>query len=89
VPAIESLASIQAEKGDYREAVYWYQKIMEIQPHNADIQYKIAKLYADQKQFDDSLLWFKEALKQGFNNWELVKSDRNMNLVVQNIVKPK
>ena len=89
VPAIERLASVQAERGDYLEAVYWYQKIIEIQPHNADIHYKISRLHADQKQFDDSIFWFKEALKQGFNNWELVKSERNMNRVVENIVKPK
>ncbi len=89
VPAIERLASIYTEKDNYREAISLYQTILEIQPQNADIHYKIASLHADQKEFNDSLLWFKEALKRGFNNWELVKSDRNMNLVVQKLVKPK
>ena len=63
--------------------------MLEIQPQNADIHYKIATIYADQKKINDSLFWLKEALKRGFNRWELVKSDRNMNEIVQIIARQK
>ena len=89
VPAIERLAIIHAESGNYNDAISSFQKMLEIQPQNADIPYKIATIYSDQKKINDSLFWLKEALKRGFNRWELVKSDRNMNEIVQIIARQK
>lgn len=87
VPAMERLAEIQNEHGNYRQAIASYEKILKIQPQRADIPYKIATIHADQNNIQESVFWFKKALKKGFNNWELVKSNRKMNRVVQNIVK--
>jgi tetratricopeptide (TPR) repeat protein len=86
VPAVKQLAGIQKEIGNYREAIGLYQKVLKIEPQSADIPYKIAILHADYNNIDESVFWFKKALKKGFNNWELVRSNRNMNPVVQIIV---
>jgi tetratricopeptide (TPR) repeat protein len=88
-PALEGLAGIYAESGKDQEAIAFYKKILEIQPQNAHVCYKIATLHARQKDIDSSRYWLKEALKRGFNNWKLIRSDRNMNRIIQNIVNPQ
>lgn len=87
VPAIKQLAGIQNETGNYREAIMLYQKILKIEPQSAAIPYKIATTHADNQNIEESVYWFKEALKRGFNDWELVNSNRNMNPVVAILVR--
>ena len=87
MPAMERLAEIQNERGNYQQAVLSYKKILKLHPQHSDITYKIATIHADQNNIQESVFWFKKALKSGFNNWELVKSNRKMNRVVQTIVK--
>ena len=87
VAAIMQLAAIQNKTGNYREAINLYQKILKIEPQNADITYKIATTHAANQNIEESVYWFKEALKRGFNNWELVNSNRNMNQVVDILLR--
>ena len=49
----------------------------------AEIAYRLLVLYAKQKQDDQALTYLKIAVKHGFNNWEMLKADRNLQSIRQ------
>ena len=53
-------------------------KLLDIQPDNPNIYYNIACIYAKQNKGDESLSWLNKAVQKGFNKWNLMKSDSDL-----------
>jgi tetratricopeptide (TPR) repeat protein len=76
--ALNSLAVVHAVKGDYDRAVYLLKKMVRLQPDNAGAYYNIACLYARQNKIEVSIDWLKKAIKRGYKNWNLIKTDKDL-----------
>ena len=49
-----------------------------IKPDNASIYYNVAAVYALQDNGEESLVWLKKAINGCYQNWELIKSDKDL-----------
>jgi tetratricopeptide (TPR) repeat protein len=78
IPALMHLAINESLKGNQLETVNILKKIIAIDPNRIDSYYNIACIYARKKQIESSLLWLKKAVEKGFNNWELLQKDQDL-----------
>jgi len=76
--ALHSLATVYATEGDYDNALLSLQKMHALRPQNPDISYNIACMYSRQGKVNESVEWLKNAIDKGFNNWELLKADKDL-----------
>lgn len=77
-PALQNLAIVYSQKGDNRAALDVFKQIIELNPDQNDTYYNIACIYAKQHKIDESVVWLKKAIDKGFKDWELLKSDHDM-----------
>jgi tetratricopeptide (TPR) repeat protein len=75
---IYDLAIIYATKEEYEKALFLLNKIIEIQPGRIGAYYNITAIYAKQNKKEESTRWLKKAVKKGFKNWELLKTDTKL-----------
>jgi hypothetical protein len=52
--------------------------MIEIQPDRIGAYYNITAIYAKQNKKEESTRWLKKAVKKGFKNWELLKTDTKL-----------
>jgi len=78
INALNNLADIYARHGKYQKAIELMNDIAEIQPDNADVSYNIACMYAKQGNVDESVEWLRNALVMGFDKWELLDNDSDL-----------
>ena len=76
--AHHNLAIALAHKGFFNEAFTHYQTALRLRPENMDVYYNIACLYAIQNKSDESVRWLKKAIHKGFNKWELLRTDKDL-----------
>ena len=77
IPAMYGLVLVYSI-GDYAKALDMLQRMRQIQPGNPEIYYNIARIYAKQNMTKESIGWLNQAIKKGFNNWDLLKKDPNL-----------
>ncbi|PQP35491.1 hypothetical protein C6A37_02215 [Desulfobacteraceae bacterium SEEP-SAG9] len=77
VPALTGLAIAYAVKGKFDKAFSSLKKTIRLQPDNADAYYFISGIHARQENVEDSIHWLKIAVEKGFDNWDLLKTDKN------------
>jgi hypothetical protein len=56
--------------GQIKEAVYYYEKALELEPDHRDIRLKLAQLYFDRKDYDSAQLLYLETLQEDSSNLE-------------------
>jgi len=56
-----------------------FHKIIEDQPDNAEADYHIACIYSRKGQIHDTIKWLNQAIQNGFNRWDLLKTDSDLN----------
>ena len=78
LPALNDLGLTYALRGDYEDAVSCFKKTITLQPNAPEAYYYLAGIYARQNKIADALQWLEQAVKKGFNDWELLKTDPNM-----------
>lgn len=78
VQALQHLAVAYSSRGDFEEAISSLQRIIEIQPDNTDALYNITCIYARQNKVADAISWLKKAVDKGFQNWDLLKNDNDL-----------
>jgi len=78
IPAILSLASLYAENEEYEDSITYFKKAITIQPENNTFFYNIACLYAKENKTMNAILWLKKAIDMGYNNWKLIKEDKDL-----------
>ncbi len=76
--AQNNLAMAYAADHQYDRAIVAFKRLIELDPGNADHYYNIAVLFALQNNVPDSITWLKKAVDQGYQNWELIKSDKDL-----------
>jgi len=78
IKALYSLTMVYSTEGDYDNALLSLQKMHDLRPESPDISYNIACMYARQGKVNESVEWLNNAIDKGFNNWELLKTDKDM-----------
>jgi tetratricopeptide (TPR) repeat protein len=76
--AIDMLALVYMTRGEYEKAVSLFERVGELQPDNAGAYYNIACVYAIQNRVDESIDWLEKAIKRGYQNWDLIKNDKDL-----------
>jgi len=79
--ALNNLAIVHSIKGDDDRSLHLLEKIIELQPDNTGNYYNIACIYAKQNKIEESIEWLKKAIEKGYNNWTLIKTDRDLDNV--------
>ena len=78
VGALFGLSAAYSQKKDYNASMTLLKKLLDIQPDNPNIYYNIACIYAKQNKADESVSWLNKAVQKGFNKWNLMKSDSDL-----------
>jgi tetratricopeptide (TPR) repeat protein len=65
-------------KKEYKKALSSFKKIIELRPDSAGAYYNIACIYARQSKTEKSIDWLKKAIKKGYKNWDLIKTDKDL-----------
>ena len=76
--ALHSLAVIYSIKGDYAEAIHYLEEMSKQRPDDPEVQYNIACIYSKQGRVDDALHSLEQAIHYGFNKWDIVKTDPDL-----------
>ena len=66
-------------KKKYEAKLAQFHEIIERWPDNAAADYHIACIYSRRGQIDDAFKWLNQAIKKGFNRWDLIKTDSDLN----------
>jgi len=77
-PALNSLAILYVSKMEYDQALPLFKQIIDIVPDHAGTYYNIACIYAVQKKIEDAIDWLEGAIQRGYDNWELIKTDKDL-----------
>ena len=70
-------------KGEYDSALPIFKQVIEILPGHAKTYYNIACLYALQHEIEKSIEWLKAAIQLGYDNWALIKTDTDLENIMQ------
>ena len=73
-----NLGILYYKKGEFDKAICQYQKSLSIQPDNPSTYYNIACMYSMQNRIEKSLDFLKKAIEKGYDNWDLIKSDKDL-----------
>ncbi len=76
--ALNNLAMAHTFAGQHDRALEVFQKLIAFQPDNAANYYNVAVLYALQNKKADALEWLNKAVEKGYDNWELIKTDKDL-----------
>jgi len=76
--AFYELAKLYISRDEYQKALFQYEKILTFMPDNPAVHYNIACIYAKQKKPQESVAWLKKAVSSGFNDWEHIKTDSDL-----------
>ena len=69
-------------QGSFGEAAGHYSEAMRLDPDFASSSlYNIACVYAMQNRPEESIDSLREAIKRGFNDWDLIKTDKDLNAI--------
>ena len=65
-------------KKQYEAKLAQFHEIIERRPENAAADYHIACIYSRKGQIDDAITWLNQAIEKGFNRWDLIKTDSDL-----------
>jgi tetratricopeptide (TPR) repeat protein len=72
---INKITAVAQIKWQYKNTLPVFKKIIELRPENAGTYYNIACIYGSQGKDKESLIWFNQALQKGFDKWDIIKTD--------------
>ena len=78
IAAQNNLAMAYAADRQYDRALAAFKKLIALDPGNAGSYYNVAVLYALQDNVPDSIAWLKLAIERGYQNWEMIKTDKDL-----------
>ena len=76
--ALNNLSMAYTFTGQHDRALEELKKLIALQPDNAANYYNVAVLYALQNNEAEALAWLNQAVEKGYNKWELIKTDRDL-----------
>ena len=78
VEALNDVGLIYALKGEYDRARSYFKESIDREPDVPEAYYFMSGTYARQNRVRESIDWLERAVAKGFNNWDLLKVDRNL-----------
>ena len=78
IEALNNLALTYMVKNENEKALALFTKLTALQPDNAGHYYNLACIYSRNNQVGASIDVLKKAVKKGYHNWELIKSDKDL-----------
>jgi tetratricopeptide (TPR) repeat protein len=72
------IAMVFEIKKQYEAKLVQFHEIIERWPDNAAAEYHIACIYARKGQIDDAIKWLNQAIENGFDRWDLIKTDSDL-----------
>jgi tetratricopeptide (TPR) repeat protein len=66
-------------KKKYEAKLAQFHQIIQRRPDNAAAAYHIACIYSRRGQSDDAIKWLNQSIQKGFNRWDLIKTDSDLN----------
>lgn len=82
VHAINNQAAIYIAKADYSKAITLLKQIAALQPDDPGIYVDLARVYALQRQTMETIKWLERAIQKGFDDLELLQTDRQLKLLI-------
>ncbi len=76
--ALNALAVLYAKQKEYGKAISIFKKMATFWPDYANTYYNIACMYSRQNNIENSIEWLKLAVKKGYKNWDLIKTDKDL-----------
>ena len=84
IPALQGLALVYSAEGDYGKSLSCLHRILELRPDSPEVYYNIACMYARRNEVEESISWMKRAIEKGFDDWELIRRDGDLENVRRN-----
>jgi tetratricopeptide (TPR) repeat protein len=78
VQALNNLAVAYTGKGKYDKAISLFKKIISLRPDSPVVYYYMACIYSEQNKIEESIDCIKDAIRTGFKDWDLLKTDKNL-----------
>ncbi len=78
VPALNRLAIIFSIRNENNKALSLFKQVVDLQPDSAETYYNIACMYSKKQKIAASIGWLKKAIKIGYNNWDQIKTDKDL-----------
>ncbi len=78
IEALNHLAITYAMKGEYEKGISFLKRSVTYHPDRSEAYYYLASIYARQKKGDKSISYLKLAVKKGYDNWQQIQSDSNL-----------
>jgi tetratricopeptide (TPR) repeat protein len=78
INVLDTLAMVYSLKMEYDKAISLFSKIIDLRPDSAATYYNIACMHARQKRIQKSVAWLKKAINKGYKNWDLIKTDKDL-----------
>ena len=78
IQAVNNLGLAYKRQAKYEKALLTFQTMIKNWPEIPAVYYNIACVYALQNDVDASIEWLSKAISNGYNNWELIKTDRDL-----------
>jgi tetratricopeptide (TPR) repeat protein len=75
---VNNITAVSELKKKYERKLPLFQKIREYRPENAGACYHMACIYARKGQINESIKWFNQAIQKGFDRWDLIKVDSDL-----------
>lgn len=79
--AHKGMATVLAMTGQYQEAEAHLKRVIDTNPHSAEVCYLMASLYARQKKTELTIKWMRKSIEMGFNDWHRLRKDQNYNFI--------
>jgi tetratricopeptide (TPR) repeat protein len=76
--ALNNLAMAHTFGRQYDQALQVFLQLIALQPDNPASYYNVAVLYALGNNVTESLLWLRKAIAKGYDNWNLIKTDKDL-----------
>jgi len=83
--ALYELAKLYIARSKNEKALALYQKMIAFLPDNPAVYYNVACIYARQNKPEETVAWLKKAVAKGFNDWEHIKTDRDLDNIRSSI----
>jgi tetratricopeptide (TPR) repeat protein len=92
VPALNKLGTVYLRDENYEKALAVFSEVVTLQPNKPDAYYNIARIFSKLNRVEESVDWLSKAIEQGFNNWDFLNTDRNLenvrgSLAYQKLIK--
>jgi tetratricopeptide (TPR) repeat protein len=76
-----NIAIVRKVKRKYEQKLDLFRRISEVKPDSAETNYHIACIYSRKGQIQQSISWLNQAIAKGFERWELIETDSDLDLI--------